>query len=94
MSNRIRPAHVVCLASGAGIGVATGGLIGIEVDMSRMEVRGMLITILGLSCYALMGLYLIRRVAAYSAQIKSTAETIREQGFVEGYAQAVRDAHK
>jgi len=87
--------HVVCLAVGAGIGVGAGGLIGLEIDVSRVEARNTLIMIIGLSCFALLGLYFERRITAKVAHQVARLDTERDgifkEGVVEGYVEAVHD---
>jgi hypothetical protein len=89
MGTKVRATHVVCLVAGGGIGVALGGLAGLEVDLSPVEVRGILVTLLALSAGTLLLRYFERRIRAYVDRVDALRKVERQEGYVEGYADAV-----
>jgi hypothetical protein len=89
MGTRVRATHVVCIVAGGGIGVALGGLFGVEVDLSAVEARGLLVTVLALSAGTLLLRYFERRIKAYVDRVDTLRKVDRQEGYVEGYAAAV-----
>ncbi|GAA2327650.1 hypothetical protein [Dactylosporangium salmoneum] len=91
MSNKIRSTHVICVLAGAGIGVAAGGLLGVDVDLSGPEAVSILVSVLVVSLGTLVSGYYLRQVKAYLDQVRELRAADRREGYVEGYLEAVSD---